>query len=647
MKASPQRPNPRRRCASPRIPRGTPSTAATDRGLHVFPHRTSNRPKTRPPPWPAGVIRRPQRPPPVPEPPFRPGVEPHPAAAEANADFTWRKRIHERLLDTIDPPGAISNRHVGRRVARRDHRACTRIIAAGPRFQAGSTANSLCERVLDEAIGLGPPRDPARRRVGERIMVKSLRPVFAERGGRIAPHPTTFTSDARCSASSSASSRRSAAASTNPRRWSMPGARRLVVNAIIRRSPSGPTLTIRKFARRALRSRTSSAWVRSRTRWLHSCAPANSDGKNVVVSGGTGSGKTTFPQPAVELHPRRRTHHHHRGRRAAPAPQPPGQPGGAPVQPGRARRDQHPRPRAQRVAHAPRPHRGGRMPRRRGARHAAGDEHRPRGSMTTLHANSPRDALSPARDARPDGRHGSPAGRDPRADRQRGGHHRPADPLRLQRAPAHQHTELTGMEGGRIQLQELFRFERRSADSPPPTRAAATSPAAMPCRASTTNCAARVCARPAPVRPEAVMTIPWLRHPPCLLATLLRRLSPCSPGRQCASPEQCARTLPRTLHRRGPPAARRTLPVHGPGATLRPEPPRGHRRRHRQLARQRQVLIALASAVCWPATASCLRTAAPAPARPHRTAAARRAAGDRRRPARRVSMTRGAAATRP
>ena len=37
---------------------------------------------------------------PVPEPPFRPGVEPHPAAAEANADFTWRKRIHERLLDT-------------------------------------------------------------------------------------------------------------------------------------------------------------------------------------------------------------------------------------------------------------------------------------------------------------------------------------------------------------------------------------------------------------------------------------------------------------------------------------------------------------------------------------------------------------------
>ena len=26
-------------------------------------------------------------------------------------------------------------------------------------------------------------------------------------------------------------------------------------------------------------------------------------------------------------------------------------------------------------------------------------------------------------------------------------------------------TELTGMEGGRIQLQELFRFERRSADS--------------------------------------------------------------------------------------------------------------------------------------------------------------------------------------
>ena len=41
-------------------------------------------------------------------------------------------------------------------------------------------------------------------------------------------------------------------------------------------------------------------------------------------------------------------------------------------------RGPHPRPRPQRAAHAPRPHHRRRGPRRRGARHAPGDEHRPR-----------------------------------------------------------------------------------------------------------------------------------------------------------------------------------------------------------------------------------------------------------------------------
>ena len=78
-------------------------------------------------------------------------------------------------------------------------------------------------------------------------------------------------------------------------------------------------------------------------------------------------------------HPGRRAHRHDRGRgRAAaqPAPRPAAR-GAAPEHRGRGR-DRDPRPRAQLAAHAAGPDHRRRGPRRRGARHAAGDEHGPR-----------------------------------------------------------------------------------------------------------------------------------------------------------------------------------------------------------------------------------------------------------------------------
>ncbi len=98
-----------------------------------------------------------------------------------------------------------------------------------------------------------------------------------------------------------------------------------------------------------------------------------------MVTGGTGSGKTTFlnllsqwippdermltVEDAAELRLK------HAARRA---------PGNAPAEPRRRARGDRARPGAQRAAHAPGPHHRRRGARRRGAGHAAGDEHRPR-----------------------------------------------------------------------------------------------------------------------------------------------------------------------------------------------------------------------------------------------------------------------------
>ena len=102
-----------------------------------------------------------------------------------------------------------------------------------------------------------------------------------------------------------------------------------------------------------------------------------------------------------------------------------------------ARRVHHPRSGAQRAAHAPRPHRRRRVPRRRGARHAAGDEHRPR----RLADHHPRQLAArghrPPRDAGADGRPRAAHARHPRADRRRHPPDRAAGALRRRLAQDH------------------------------------------------------------------------------------------------------------------------------------------------------------------------------------------------------------------
>ena len=152
------------------------------------------------------------------------------------------------------------------------------------------------------------------------------------------------------------------------------------VNAIIPPLAfSGPTLTIRKFSKDPF---TVDDLIGFGTlspemaELLHACVEAR---LNIIVSGGTGTGKTTLLnvlssfipdgerivtiEDAVEL----QLQQDHVVRLESPAAEHRGQ-----------GRDHHPRPGAQLAAHAARPHRRRRVPRRRGAGHAAGDEHRPR-----------------------------------------------------------------------------------------------------------------------------------------------------------------------------------------------------------------------------------------------------------------------------
>ena len=269
-----------------------------------------------------------------------------------------------RLTSAAPWPGVcVDDVH---RAVRRRRRAPSRPTgrAPGPRRGAARRRRPTLDAVVagcwPAAAGLGPLEpllaDPA---VTE-VMVNGPGAVWVERDGRLVPHDVRPRPRRRSSTSSSG--RRPARAARRPprRRWSTPGCptapgstrscRRW--RSTVPASPSGASGRGRAARRRVRRPAVAALLHRRGAR-----APAN-----IVVSRGHRRGQDHAAQRAGRRDPRGRAHRHRRGRgRAAAA----GRATSCGSRPGRANAEgvgevPHPRPGAQRAAHAPRPHRRGR-----------------------------------------------------------------------------------------------------------------------------------------------------------------------------------------------------------------------------------------------------------------------------------------------
>jgi len=157
-------------------------------------------------------------------------------------------------------------------------------------------AESLCELVLAEAVGLGALEPLIADDGVTEIMVNGPEQVFAERAGRIARAPVAFSSTAALMGVIEriivAAGRRIDESSPMVDARLSDGSR---VNIVIPPlSLGGPAVTIRKFGRRRLGLEDLLLSGTLDAAMLDFLAVCVAQRRNIVISGGTGSGKTTL-----------------------------------------------------------------------------------------------------------------------------------------------------------------------------------------------------------------------------------------------------------------------------------------------------------------------------------------------------------------
>jgi pilus assembly protein CpaF len=221
---------------------------------------------------------------------------PEPAAAPPDETFQWRRMLHERLLDAFDLRRVDVHKMSDAELRRRTEALIADLIEQTPDIPADVDRPALISAVRDEAIGLGLLEpllaDPS---VTE-IMVNRADEVFIERGGKLERFPLAFTSDRAVAGIIerivAPLGRRIDESSPMVDARLKDGSR---VNAVIPPlALKGPSITIRKFSKRKLVAKDLENFGSASPEMIEFLRVAVVHRKNVVISGGTGSGKTTL-----------------------------------------------------------------------------------------------------------------------------------------------------------------------------------------------------------------------------------------------------------------------------------------------------------------------------------------------------------------
>jgi pilus assembly protein CpaF len=226
-----------------------------------------------------------------PQPGQRPptGVTPRPS----DRTFELKSEIHRKLIGALNLERVAS---VPRDRIRSEIRDVVEQLLADERVpMTTAEQNRIIEEVLDEVLGLGPLEPLLKEPSISDILVCGFDKVYIERAGRLSLTQVRFKDNAHLlhiiDKIVSQVGRRIDEAQPIVDARLLDGSR---VNAIIPPlALDGPALSIRRFGRHVITSEEMLAnrtVTRSMLRFLAACVEAKT---NILISGGTGSGKTT------------------------------------------------------------------------------------------------------------------------------------------------------------------------------------------------------------------------------------------------------------------------------------------------------------------------------------------------------------------
>ena len=295
---------------------------------------------------------------------------------------TLRREVRDQLRVRIDARGLASAPPAERRVRVRDE--ALDLLRQRGALLPQRELNRIVNEVSDDVVGFGPIESLLKDPTVTEVMVNGPDDVFVEREGRIervrdrlfeGEEPVVHLIERIVGPLGLRVDHASPWVDAR-----LPDGSR--VHAIVPPlSLRGPTLTIRKFSLGA--DHTRRAGPNGIGRPPHDAVPAvvrTRTSQSRRDQRRRGQWQDDDARRPRGRDPSRRAGDHDRGRRGAPAREPARRRAGGPAGERRGQgRGVRPRSRAQRAADAPRPDHRRRGPRRRGARHAAGDEHGPRG----------------------------------------------------------------------------------------------------------------------------------------------------------------------------------------------------------------------------------------------------------------------------
>lgn len=230
------------------------------------------------------------------------GIRPHKAQSvepvvEASSPYRWHKLVHQQLMEAMDlrrvDVGSMDEEQLTETIRGLIGEIIKKLSAKLP---ADLNEERLARDVLNEAVGLGPLEEFLADDSVTEIMVNNFSDIYVERHGRLEKTTVTFSSnDAVRSIIErivSPLGRRIDESSPMVDARLEDGSR---VNAVIPPlAIHGPCLTIRKFSRKKLTGDDLIKFGSISSDMVNFLETAVRNRKNIVVSGGTGSGKTTF-----------------------------------------------------------------------------------------------------------------------------------------------------------------------------------------------------------------------------------------------------------------------------------------------------------------------------------------------------------------